>query len=86
MRAYFTVGHAVGHGSHHCLAANGNGTEPFAVVSTLRAAGPAAATVAVGSVIVHATAARACAVDKDTAGAFRDVAVDCRLPRAADLD
>ena len=65
----------VGKGTHHCLPANGKGTEPFAVVSTGRAPSP----VATGSVIVHATAERACSVDKDTAGAFSGVAIDCRL-------
>lgn len=72
----------VGQGSHHCLPANGNGAEPFAVVSTARAAMSSLATVGTGSIIVHATTKHACSVDKDTAGAFRDVAVDCRLPTA----
>jgi hypothetical protein len=69
----------VGKGTHHCLPTNGNGTEPFAVVSTGRAPSRAAASVAAGSVIVHATDERACSVVKDTAGAFRDVAIECRL-------
>lgn len=70
----------VGKGSHHCLPAHGSGVEPFAVVSTGMVASPAVTSVAAGSIIVHATAARACSVDRDTVGAFTDVAIDCRLP------
>lgn len=71
----------VGKGTHHCLPTNGKGTEPFAVVSTGRAPSPVATSVATGSVIVHATAERACSVAKDTAGAFSGVAIDCRLSK-----
>jgi hypothetical protein len=47
------------------------------VVSTARAGSFATASVATGSVIVQAMAKRACAVEKDTAGAFKDVTVKC---------
>jgi hypothetical protein len=74
---HWTACCAVGKGSHHCLPANGKGEEPFAVVSTARAGSFATASVATGSVIVQAMAKRACAVEKDTAGAFKDVTVKC---------
>ena len=45
-----------------------------------------AASAGSGAVIVHATVKTACGVDGDTPGAFRNVDVECRMEKKANMN